>query len=66
MPAKRSFIDKLMGVSRIDNEADPYSAYSRQNRTNRPTPVTEQSDLMRRRLEFIGRTNPSVGFPPRK
>lgn len=61
MNQKRSFIDKLMGISRVDNAVNPDSAYSKSKQLKRKPVVTKQQDEMRRHLEQIYKKNTQFG-----
>jgi hypothetical protein len=53
MPQKRSFIDRLLGVSTVDNEADPGSALNRIKRVAKKAPVLKANDQLRQHIERI-------------
>lgn len=60
MTQKRSFVDRLMGVSRVDNEADPLSALNRRKALGGSV-VNKQADDMRQHLEFVNRQQQNFG-----
>lgn len=61
MQPQRSFIDRLMGVSKIDNAANPDSALNKNIRNSKPGPITKQSDQMRQHLEYVRRNSSNFG-----
>lgn len=60
MAQKQSFIDRLMGVSRVDNEADPLSALNRRKALGGSV-VNKQADDMRQHLEFVSKNVKNFG-----
>ena len=60
MKNKRTFIDRLTGVSRVDNAANPASAYSMKQR-QKPAPAIKQGDQMRRHIERMFKTSSTFG-----
>lgn len=61
MKSKQTFVDYIMGITRVDNAANPDSAYSKTKQPKRKPIITKQQDEMRQHLERVHSVNKQFG-----